>query len=70
MNASADTSYTVGDHLLDRLAESGVTEVFGVPGDYNLEFLDHIVAHPRLRWVGTGFEWISMYGITSARGIA
>ena len=54
--AVSDPSYTVGDYLLDRLAELGVTEVFGVPGDYNLEFLDHIVAHPRLRWVGNANE--------------
>jgi alpha-keto-acid decarboxylase len=52
----ADPLYTVGDYLLDRLAELGVTEVFGVPGDYNLEFLDHIVAHPHLRWVGNANE--------------
>ena len=44
MNAPA---YTVGDYLLDRLAELGVTEVFGVPGDFNLKFLDHVVAHDR-----------------------
>jgi TPP-dependent 2-oxoacid decarboxylase len=49
-------AYTVGDYLLDRLAELGVSEVFGVPGDYNLEFLDHIVAHPDLRWVGNANE--------------
>jgi TPP-dependent 2-oxoacid decarboxylase len=49
-------SYTVGDYLLDRLAELGVSEIFGVPGDYNLEFLDHIVAHPTIRWVGSSNE--------------
>jgi len=54
--AVSEPSYTVGDYLLDRLAELGVTEVFGVPGDYNLEFLDHIVAHPQLRWVGNANE--------------
>ena len=48
--------YTVGDYLLDRLAELGVSEIFGVPGDYNLEFLDHIVAHPSIRWVGNANE--------------
>ncbi|MBY0388284.1 MAG: alpha-keto acid decarboxylase family protein [Mycobacterium pseudokansasii] len=48
--------YTVGDYLLDRLAELGVSEIFGVPGDYNLEFLDHIVAHPVIRWVGNANE--------------
>ncbi|AKN16171.1 alpha-keto acid decarboxylase family protein [Mycobacterium haemophilum] len=52
----SETVYTVGDYLLDRLAELGVTEIFGVPGDYNLEFLDHIVAHPAIRWVGSANE--------------
>ena len=47
---------TVGDYLLDRLAELGVAHVFGVPGDYNLQFLDHIVAHPDLEWVGNANE--------------
>ena len=56
MSAASEHAYTVGDYLLDRLAELGVTEVFGVPGDYNLEFLDHIVAHPQLRWVGNANE--------------
>ena len=56
VSGPADPVYTVGDYLLDRLAELGVTEVFGVPGDYNLELLDHIVAHPQLRWVGNANE--------------
>jgi TPP-dependent 2-oxoacid decarboxylase len=56
VSGPADPLYTVGDYLLDRLAELGVTEVFGVPGDYNLEFLDHIVAHPHIRWVGNANE--------------
>jgi len=56
VTAASEYSYTVGDYLLDRLVELGVTEVFGVPGDYNLEFLDHIVAHPDIRWVGNANE--------------
>src|SRR5271166_2201411 len=51
-----ESPYTVGDYLLDRLAESGVTEVFGVPGDFTLEFLDHVVAHNKIRWVGNANE--------------
>ncbi len=51
-----EPAYTVGDYLLDRLAELGVTEIFGVPGDYNLAFLDHIVAHRVVRWVGGANE--------------
>ena len=68
-----DPSYTVGDYLLDRLAELGVTEVFGVPGDYNLEFLDHIVAHPQLRWVGNANELNAGYaadGYGRLRGLS
>jgi indolepyruvate decarboxylase len=55
-DSASDAGYTVGDYLLDRLAELGVTEIFGVPGDYNLEFLDHIVAHSAIRWVGSANE--------------
>lgn len=68
-----DNSYTVGDYLLDRLAELGVTEVFGVPGDYQLEFLDHILTHPRLRWVGGANELNAGYaadGYGRLRGMA
>jgi indolepyruvate decarboxylase len=69
----ADFVYTVGDYLLDRLAELGVSEIFGVPGDYNLEFLDHIVAHPRIRWVGNANELNAGYaadGYGRLRGLA
>lgn len=49
-------TYTIGDYLLDRIAELGITEMFGVPGDYNLRFLDHVVAHDKIRWVGNANE--------------
>lgn len=68
-----DTAYTVGDYLLDRLAELGVSEIFGVPGDYNLAFLDHIVAHPAIRWVGNANELNAGYaadGYGRLRGMA
>ncbi|MEZ0350310.1 alpha-keto acid decarboxylase family protein [Mycobacterium sp. pR1184] len=70
---AADSVYTIGDYLLDRLAELGVSEIFGVPGDYNLEFLDHIVAHPRIRWVGNANELNAGYaadGYGRLRGMA
>ncbi|MBL1079089.1 alpha-keto acid decarboxylase family protein [Nocardia sp. 2] len=64
--------YVVGDYLLDRLHELGVTEIFGVPGDFNLQFLDHVVAHPRIRWVGSANELNAGYaadGYARLRGI-
>lgn len=72
-DAATGPVYTVGDYLLDRLAELGVTEIFGVPGDYNLEFLDHIVAHPAIRWVGNANELNAGYaadGYGRLRGMA
>ncbi|EBS4565693.1 alpha-keto acid decarboxylase family protein [Salmonella enterica subsp. enterica serovar Tanger] len=48
--------YTVADYLLDRLAGCGIGHLFGVPGDYNLQFLDHVIDHPTLRWVGCANE--------------
>ena len=30
--------YTIADYLFDRIAEAGATEIFGVPGDFNLTF--------------------------------
>jgi TPP-dependent 2-oxoacid decarboxylase len=69
----ADPVYTVGDYLLDRLAELGVSEIFGVPGDYNLAFLDHIVAHEAIRWVGCANELNAGYaadGYGRLRGLS
>ncbi|EAN1998634.1 alpha-keto acid decarboxylase family protein [Salmonella enterica] len=52
---------TVADYLLDRLAGCGIGHLFGVPGDYNLQFLDHVIDHPTLRWVGCANELNAAY---------
>ena len=65
--------YTVADYLMDRLAELGVDRVFGVPGDFTLALLDHVVAHPRLAWTGCTNELNAGYaadGYGRLRGIA
>ncbi|EHV4192574.1 alpha-keto acid decarboxylase family protein [Salmonella enterica] len=53
--------YTVADYLLDRLPGCGIGHLFGVPGDYNLQFLDHVIDHPTLRWVGCANELNAAY---------
>lgn len=53
--------YTVADYLLDRLAGCCIGHLFGVPGDYNLQFLDHVIDHPTLRWVGCANELNAAY---------
>ena len=52
---------TVTDYLLARLEEIGVRHLFGVPGDYNLQFLDSVIAHPTIRWVGCTNELNAAY---------
>ncbi|PPQ68333.1 hypothetical protein CVT24_004814 [Panaeolus cyanescens] len=52
---------TVGKYLLERLAQMGVTHIFGLPGDFNLTFLDLIEDHPKIQWVGNCNELNSSY---------
>lgn len=52
---------TVGEYLLHRLASLGVNHLFGVPGDYNLAFLDTVLASPHISWVGTANELGAAY---------
>ncbi|GGL65088.1 alpha-keto acid decarboxylase family protein [Sporolactobacillus putidus] len=54
-------NYTIGRYLIDRLAELGIRDIFGVPGDYNLSFLDEIMEHPSLEWVGNCNELNAAY---------
>jgi len=44
--------FTVSRYLLHRLKEVGINHLFGVPGDYVLDFLDEVIAGP-IQWVGT-----------------
>jgi TPP-dependent 2-oxoacid decarboxylase len=47
-----NNNYTISCYLLSRLQEIGIKHLFGVPGDYILDFLDEVIASP-IRWVGT-----------------
>jgi indolepyruvate decarboxylase len=64
-------SLTVARHLVNRLAAIGIHHSFGVPGDFNLVFLDTVVAHPKVRWVGNANELNAAYaadGYARCRG--
>ncbi|MDE7099891.1 MAG: hypothetical protein K2N99_01550, partial [Malacoplasma sp.] len=54
---------TIGKYLLDRLSEVGIKDIFGVPGDYNLEFLDGIIDHEELNWIGCTNELNAAYSV-------
>jgi TPP-dependent 2-oxoacid decarboxylase len=49
MQGSATT--TIGNYIIQRLYELGVRHMFGVPGDYVLDFLDEVVKSP-IKWIG------------------
>jgi len=66
------SGHTVSDYLLGRLAELGADTIFGVPGDYTLQLLDHIVDHDRVGWTGCANELNAGYaadGYARIRGI-
>lgn len=63
---------TVIEYVLDRLSEIGVTDIFGVPGDFAFPINDAIVAHPKINWVGSCNELNAAYsadGYARVRGV-
>ncbi|KAG6906948.1 hypothetical protein DXG01_011208 [Tephrocybe rancida] len=55
------TEISIGNYLLTRLEQLGVTNMFGVPGDFNLGFLDLVEDHPNIEWVGNCNELNAAY---------
>jgi indolepyruvate decarboxylase len=64
---------TIGEFLLRRLEEAGVHHVFGVAGDYELEFLQQLEDRGRPAWIGNCNELNASYaadGYARVNGIA
>ena len=63
---------TLGDLIIDVIKKLEVEHVFGVPGDYNLRFLDFIVKESKLSWIGNCNELNASYaadGYAREKGI-
>lgn len=63
---------TVGEFLIDRLKAIGITEIIGVPGDFNLSFLEQIRDAEGFRFVGACNELNAAYaadGYARQRGV-
>jgi len=56
-----DEQITIANYLLTRLEQLGVSSVFGVPGDFNMPFLDYIEDHPKFQWIGNCNELNAAY---------
>ena len=52
---------TIGDFLLRRLHEAGIQHLFGVPGDYNLEFMRQLAEVGDPACIGTCNELNGAY---------
>jgi indolepyruvate decarboxylase len=64
---------TVVEHVLMRLKQLGIREVFGVPGDFSFGISDAIIHDPDLRWIGTSNELNAAYaadGYARVKGYA
>jgi indolepyruvate decarboxylase len=52
---------SIGNFLLRRLHEAGIRHIFGVPGDYNLEFMQQLKDLGDPAWIGTCNELNGSY---------
>jgi len=63
---------TVVQHVLSRLTELGVTDCFGVPGDFSFPVNDAICHSTEMRWIGCCNELNAAYaadGYARVRGV-
>lgn len=64
---------TVVEHVLWRLKQIGITDVFGVPGDFAFALNDAIATDPDMRWIGCCNELNAAYaadGYARVKGMA
>jgi indolepyruvate decarboxylase len=74
-NAESSTgkATSVIDYIVQRLADEGITDCFGVPGDYAFPVCDAVDRSPKIRWVGCSNELNASYaadGYARVRGAA
>lgn len=59
---------TVIQHVLSRLHAIGVSDVFGIPGDFSFPVCDAICEDPQMRWIGCCNELNAAYAADGYRG--
>lgn len=66
-------SRRIGQYLMDCISNVGIDKVFGVPGDFNLTFLDDIIDREDMEWIGNTNELNASYaadGYARMKGIS
>lgn len=71
--ASSEVSSEIplGTYIFERIRSLGMEHIFGVPGDFNLNLLDHM-SPSKMRWIGTCNELNAAYaadGYARIRGL-
>jgi indolepyruvate decarboxylase len=64
---------TVIDYIVQRLADEGTTDCFGVPGDYAFPVCDAVERSQEIGWIGCSNELNASYaadGYARVRGAA
>src|SRR6266852_9398273 len=62
---------TVADYIVRRLAHEGITDCFGVPGDFAFKLNDAVARSEAIRWIGCSNELDAAYaadGYARVRG--
>jgi indolepyruvate decarboxylase len=62
---------TVADYIVQRLAREGITDCFGVPGDFAFKLCDAVARSKSIRWIGCSNELDAAYaadGYARVRG--
>src|SRR5438093_3269234 len=62
---------TVADYIVRRLAREGITDCFGVPGDFAFKLCDAVARSDAIRWIGCSNELDAAYaadGYARVRG--
>lgn len=57
----AENKIPLGRYMWERIHQIGVDTIFGVPGDFNLQFLDQIFHVDGLKWTGNQNELNASY---------
>ncbi|ESX02152.1 hypothetical protein KL918_003696 [Ogataea parapolymorpha] len=52
---------TISEYILLRIYQLGIRSIFGVPGDFNLNFLEHLYDIDGLEWIGCCNELNAAY---------
>lgn len=71
--SSSKGPITVIDYIIQRLVDEGITDCFGVPGDYAFPVCDAVDRNPKIRWVGCSNELNASYaadGYARVKGAA